>query len=771
MGKDSTMTELEKQQKLEESKAKKQEKEALKQEAKAKKEEKKKAKALQKTESGEKKKPWEAIKNIKNTVGTKKQNNDKEVFQMGKDVKEEFKNNIPLHKRIATKLILAFLVPVICIIVLGIVSTQKATEAIEDNYRESAAQTVDMMDRYITTAMDNVQADFRNTLVDDEFKGLFIGNFSDDPAKQNSTRKTWNDNFTKMKTSDEIYSNIFVLFDKKEVAIATSLVNKDGLYSAYKDTTQGNLVVNDKFTNFWFGNHADVDTELATDSSKYALRYAKWSTNKSVLMADISYDYIMDILNTLDAGEGSYVGLVTEIDNCEILANLYDTPETPVFVGSDFYQKALESEENSGSEFVDYNGEEYLFIYSKVDNQGVMVCALILNDTITAQAADIRQVTIVIAIIAAIIALTMGIVMANNMSSAISYMGRKVQRIAKGDLTVGFTTRRTDEFKLLIDELGLMIYNIKYLISNVTSTSNDLNMASEQVAESSRMFMQTSESIQSAVSEIELGVTKLDEDSSDCLTQMDALSGKIGNVTESTEVIGKLADATGASIKLGVDSVSELTGTAQSTSEITAHVVDAIGMLEEKTKSIGKIIGVINGIAEQTNLLSLNASIEAARAGDAGRGFSVVAEEIRKLADQSLTSAKQIAKIVNEIVANMGEVVNVAKKAEDVVKLQETSVNNTTKAFSEMDTQIQTLVQSLENINGSVNNMESARTATLGAIESISAISTQTAASSTNVNEMTTKQIDAIRTLDDAANQLTSRAEELAALLQNFKIE
>lgn len=741
--------------------AKKQEKEILKQ----------KTKAEKKVNLGEKKKPWGNLKNIKHI---KKENNvdsDRMNYQMGKDVKEEFKNTIPFHKRIATKLILAFLVPVICIIVLGVVSTKKAGEGIENNYRESVAQTVDMMDRYITTAMENVQADFRNTLVDDEFKGLFIGNFADDPAKQHSTRKTWNDTFTKMKTSDDIYANIFILYDAKEVAIATSLVNKDNLYSTYKNTTQGNLVVNDKFTNFWFGNQAEIDDELATNSSQYALRYAKYATNKSVLMADISYDYIMEILNTLDAGEGSYVGLVTEIDNCEILGNLYDVPETSVFVESEFYQKAKESEEESGSEIVTYNGEEYLFVYSKVDNQGLMVCALILNDTITAQASDIKQVTIIIVIVAVLIALAMGIVMANNMSSAIGYMGRKVQRIAKGDLTVSFTTRRTDEFKLLIDELGMMVYNIKHLIANVTSTSDDLNVASEQVAESSRMFMQTSESIQSAVSEIELGVTKLDEDSSDCLTQMDALSGKIDNVTESTGMISQLADATGESIKMGVDSVSELTGTAQSTTEITAHVVDAIGILEEKTKSIGKIIGVINGIAEQTNLLSLNASIEAARAGEAGRGFSVVAEEIRKLADQSLTSAKQIAKIVNEIVANMGEVVTVAKRAEDVVKQQETSVNSTTKAFSEMDAQIQSLVQSLENINGSVNNMESARMATLGAIESISAISTQTAASSTNVNEMTTKQMEAIRTLDDAANQLTSRAEEMAALLQNFKID
>ena len=762
MGKDNTMADLEKQQKQEAAEAKKKEKELLKQKAKAEKEAKKKEKADAKAA---KKAENEALTGEKTEAKAPK---NKE--QKASTPKDKFKNTIPLHRRIATKLIFAFMIPVACIVVLGVVSYQKAAGAIEDNYRSSAAQTVDMMDRYITTAMENVQADFRNMLVDDEFKGLFSGNFASDPAKESSIRTDWNNTFLKMPTSDKIYSNVYVLYDKKEVNIATSLVNKDGLYTEYKGTSQGEMVANDKFTNFWFGNDCEINESLGTDSSKYAIRYARWSTNKSVIVADISYDYVMDILNTLDAGEGSYVGLVTNMDGQEILADLYETPEAPVFVGSDFYVEAMEGEDESGSKEVTYNGEDYLFIYSKIPSQDAAICALILNDTITAQASEIGQITIIVVIIAVIVALALGIMFASNMSNAIGYMCYKVQKVAAGDLTVSVKTKRRDEFKLLTDELSVMIKNMKHLITNVTSASDDLNVASGQVADSSRMFMQTSESIQSAVSEIEQGVAKLDEDSADCLSQMDALSEKISTVTDGTGVIGGLAEATGESIKQGVDSVSELTGTAQSTTEITTHVVEAIGVLESKTRSIGQIIGVINGIAEQTNLLSLNASIEAARAGEAGRGFSVVAEEIRKLADQSLGSAKQISKIVDEIIANMGEVVNVAKKAEDIVKLQEESVGNTTQSFNEMDGQVQTLVESLESIKASVNNMEAARAATLGAIESISAVSAETAASSTNVSEMATKQMSAIHTLDDAANQLTARAEELTVLLQQFKI-
>ena len=772
VGKDLEMADLEKQQKKEAAEAKKKEKELLKQQKQAEKEAKKQAKAEAKALKQAEKEAGKVDPEKADDKASKvdKKVKEKKVKEKSGEPREKFKNTIPMHRRIATKLVGAFMIPVACIVVLGVVSYNKAATAIEDNYRETAAQTVVMMDRYITTAIESVQADFRDNLVNDEFKGLFGGNFATDPIKESSLRREWNTILLRMATSDKIYSNVYVLCDNGDVAITSTLKSQDGMYSAYKATEQGEPVSKDKYTHFWYGNDAEIDATLGTPENSYAIRYAKQLTNKSVIVTDIEYSYIMDILNTLDVGEGSYVGLVTNMDNQEILSDLYTLPEEPVFVGSDFYLEAMASEEESGSMEVMHNGEECLFIFSKIPAAGVTICALVLNDTITAQAAEIGKITVIVVILAVIVALALGIIFASNMSGAIGYMCYELQKVAEGDLTVTVESKRKDEFKLLTDELSETVKNIKNLITNVTTASDDLNVASDQVAESSRMFMQTSEGIQLAVSEIEQGVTKLDEDSADCLSQMDALSEKIGAVTEGTGVIGGLAVETGESIKQGVESVSELTGTAQSTTEITTHVVEAIGVLETKTRSIGQIIGVINGIAEQTNLLSLNASIEAARAGEAGRGFSVVAEEIRKLADQSLGSAKQISKIVDEIIANMGEVVKVAKKAEDIVKLQETSVGNTTQSFNEMDGQVQTLVKSLEDIKAGVNNMETARAATLGAIESISAISAETSACSANVSDMAAKQMSAIHTLDDAANQLTARAEELTTLLQQFKI-
>lgn len=226
----------------------------------------------------------------------------------------------------------------------------------------------------------------------------------------------------------------------------------------------------------------------------------------------------------------------------------------------------------------------------------------------------------------------------------------------------------------------------------------------------------------------------------------------------------------GRAIADGIHSMDALNESAVSTSRITAEVIEAIQGLEEKSKSIGQIIKTINEIAEETNLLSLNASIEAARAGEAGRGFAVVAEEIKKLADQSLQSSSEIERIVNEIVAGTGQVVTVAREAEDIVKSQETAVGETTQAFEQIDDKVASLMESLHQINENVANMETARETTLEAITSISAVSAQTASGSATVYGEAKKQENMVGELEEAAEMLSAKAEELAQMLQRFTL-
>lgn len=282
--------------------------------------------------------------------------------------------------------------------------------------------------------------------------------------------------------------------------------------------------------------------------------------------------------------------------------------------------------------------------------------------------------------------------------------------------------------------------------------------------------METSSDIQNVVSELEVGVNKLDTGSEDCLSQMDSLSGKISDVSVNADEIGKLSSSASETITQGMSAVRELTESANSTTTITQNVIDAIEELEEKSNTINKIIKEINDIAEQTNLLSLNASIEAARAGEAGRGFSVVAEEIRKLSDQCQTSAGKISTIVTEIAGKTKDVADIARQAKNIVASQTGAVEDTSDSFKQINQQVASLLQALGTISSTVEEMNTSRNETLQAIESISTVSAETAACSSSVHDTAGTQLNVTKDLEQAAARLQGRSDRLVEILGTFQV-
>ena len=251
---------------------------------------------------------------------------------------------------------------------------------------------------------------------------------------------------------------------------------------------------------------------------------------------------------------------------------------------------------------------------------------------------------------------------------------------------------------------------------------------------------------------------------------MDNLSEKINIVSENSEHIAKIADETNSIVESGMDSITELRSNVESTTQITTQVIREINALKESSMAIGRIIDAINEIADQTNLLSLNASIEAARAGEAGRGFSVVADEIRKLADQSVASVNEIRAIVDDINTKTNDTVNIAKKAEDVVEVQGRSLSNAEQVFNQIQSKFDLLINDLDEITSGISIIADAKSQTIDSIQSISAVSQQTAAASEEVTETANRQLEQVEKLNTAASDLNDNSAELSEAINIFKI-
>ena len=704
--------------------------------------------------------------------------------------KKRGRNPIPFWRRIRFKLITSFLIPVLFIIILGVVSYQKASTQIIASYETSADQTIDMINQYLTLVFDTVQSNYKSYLNEDSLLQFFKGLMDGDNVKHAFVPKDYRDKFSHAVTTDALVSNIYFLSDTQQ-SIVTSQAAEEKLLTAYIQTHQGEMVKNDQYKFYLFGNQCPVDGQLSTDSGKYGARLARYVNNAGAIMiVDIDRNVIDDALSSLDAGQGSIVGFLT-CDGGEYLSSLSEEAEGPVFAGKPYVEEAFAGEEGNGFSYVEDN--KYLFLYSRLEGRDALICALVPRETIIGQTVDIQRFSMALVVLASLIAVLLGSMLARQYGGAIYDMIHKLKKISEGDLTVEVKTRRKDEFKLLAEGVTDMATHMKTLVTGLKDVNAELTGAVGGMTAASDSFLTSSRGIQTEISDMKQGIGKMDDESEDCMRQMDALSLRIGQVAENSGQINVLAKGAEQVIETGMDSVVRLKDSTGATITITSNIIDVIGNLEEKSRSIGMIIETINEIAEQTTLLSLNASIEAARAGNAGRGFAVVAMEIKKgsavvkykgqLIDGTVFDSNDEGANLSPrgTVPGFGEGIAMMNKGAKYILYipgelaygvdgQQQAVSLTTDSFDRIGRQVSELLDALGIINESVANMEEDRNATLTAISAISAVSAQTAAGSENVYATAREQLKAVEELDKAAEILEKRAGELSGLLEVFRV-
>lgn len=672
---------------------------------------------------------------------------------------------------IKIKLVVAFVIPVILIIILGIVSYSTASNAIMKNFTEASESTIQKTGDYFELLFNNVEAtanDFANNLTVQDY---FSGGLSNDSVKEEQTYSELNKNLSSTVMGNKAITNALVVGSYgKYMYTATNSNGFDNVYEGIKASSEGKAIDDKK--QLWLTQREYVDT---INKRPYAVSYARKLTSNNVkgigyIFFDIELEYVKGTIEGIDMGEDSVIALVAP-DGGEIVTSKSQVLEEgrKYIVNESFYTEALESAEDNGSKYVTFNNKKHLFIYDKTSD-GFMVCALIPRSEILAQANTILYVSVFMVALAFVIAILIGGYLAYNISTSINNIMNKLELAASGDLTITVDVKGKDEFSVLGRSTNDMIGNVKGLIEKTKNVSGRVDDSVNVVTDSAKALLNATKEITYAIEEIERGVVQQAEDSEDCLRQMDNLSDKINVVSENSEKIAKIADETTNIVDSGMNSIAELKGNAESTVRITHKVIEEILNLKESSKAIGNIVGAINEISEQTNLLSLNASIEAARAGEAGRGFAVVADEIRKLAEQSMDSANEIRRIVEDINHKTNDTVDIARKAEDVVEIQGKSLENAEKVFDEIQLQFNNLVNNLEQITSGIEIITDAKAQTIDAIQSISAVSQQTAAASEEVTETANRQLEQVEGLNKASEDLTANSNDLAQAIDLFKI-
>ncbi|BAU29920.1 methyl-accepting chemotaxis protein [Aneurinibacillus soli] len=353
------------------------------------------------------------------------------------------------------------------------------------------------------------------------------------------------------------------------------------------------------------------------------------------------------------------------------------------------------------------------------------------NDSIQQMKSDksaANAMIIGITIFAVVAAIAFGLLISRMVVGPVREMLGLMSRAEQGDLTVQSTNQAEDEIGLLSDSFNKMIAGVNQVIKEINTSAMNLAASSEQISASTQ--------------EIASG-TQQQAQSTETMHEM------MNQFTDAVQQVAQNAEQAAVNSEAAVTVANNGGEIIHSTIEAMRTISQRIEDLSGKSDAIGEIIEVIDDIAEQTNLLALNAAIEAARAGEAGKGFAVVADEVRKLAERSGKATKEIAALIESIQKNTADSV-------EAVKVGNEEAAQAGNSFAEIVEVIRQSANRVTEIAAASEQQAAQAAEVLKSVENIAAVTEETSAGTQQTSS--------------TANELARMSEALSQLVSKFKV-
>lgn len=425
----------------------------------------------------------------------------------------------------------------------------------------------------------------------------------------------------------------------------------------------------------------------------------------------------------------------------------------------------------------DYNGSiKYAACYTDGNGRFILVVSADDDDVLKDSASLIVKVT-AISLIIGMAAIVVVFIFIRKIVAPLSYAANAVEELAALDFRVK-NEQQERRFAGLKDEVGNIMRAVLKLRGELTAVVTDLKNQSgnlfEQSASLSKSASDTMNNMKDtdrAVDEMANGATMLAQETQSASENVIEIGNMIDKVNDNTEELAKDADNMK---ELGENAENILRQLIAGQKEMVTHIGAVNDKTHEANKAAGKISEVVNlitEIASQTNLLSLNASIEAARAGEAGRGFAVVAENIKQLAEQTTSSAADIQDIIHDLEQKSDETVEKTEAVNNIVNKQSEDMKQTADILNQVITGITGLIDKIDSIAVSVENMDKSKENVVDVIGNLSSVSQENAASTEETSASTTMAMETVKKIADEAVKLKDIAQELEDRMKQFIIQ
>jgi len=399
----------------------------------------------------------------------------------------------------------------------------------------------------------------------------------------------------------------------------------------------------------------------------------------------------------------------------------------------------------STEQYIDYRGIPTIAAYTPLQIDNLKWGLVVKEDQSEAFKASngLKEFIIIILVISVILIVVIAFILSSNISKPIKNIANVALLISKGDLTIEMPKKkRSDEIGTLSDAITIMLNNLR---EQTKESINVVNVLAASVSE-----------ITVTLSQVSSGATETSSAVSETTSTVEEVKQTVFLSNEKTKNVANSSKESLAIAKVGQNATEESIEGMKSINVQMQAIAESILALSEQSQNISELIESVDNISEQSNLLAVNAAIEAAKAGEFGKGFSIVAQEIRNLSEQSKYATKQVRNILKDIQKATNTAVMTTEKG---IKLVEKGVDDVSKAGEA----IENLTENVNIAAQSVIQIETSSQQQLIGMD-------QVALAMEGINEASFQNVESMRQLEEATNNLQEMGQNLKKIIERYKV-